>query len=415
MYLPLSSSLLLPFSACPLFWLTTVPPTHHVRNHSRPHCVSIPPPLQQPCHTDTDALSSSITTFVLPAYLSYKALRTNDPAQTHPWLIYFTILSLTLLFESWTIFIIGWIPFYAWIRLFFLLYLVLPQTQGAKILYLDYLEPYIVAHETRIDQFIGETHERLQQMGLGYINVLIEFIRDKILGQKSPQTEQSTQPGGPSYASYAQDLLSRFAMPGARTSQPNPPGTSSASVYSMVSTFAGAAFAGSSSRSAATEAAAIPGSFLDLIPGSNSAEKQTFISAQRERLADMLKTLEKEQQTLDLAYGSAPGHRPPSSGGLKTKSRSEVSFENVDYDEATQHTPGSSPPRPVTEGHRTTSGNWLPAGVSGWFGGGGAASGNNGEERTERPREASKGWTSARDITEEISRGMRSGVDTDRS
>ncbi|KAJ9610122.1 hypothetical protein H2204_015456 [Knufia peltigerae] len=365
---------------------------------------------------------SSITTFLLPAYLSYKALRTNDPAQTHPWLIYFTILNLTLLFESWTIFIIGWIPFYSWFRLFFLLYLVLPQTQGAKILYLDYLEPYIVGHETRIDQFIGEAHERLQQLGLGYIGVLIEFIRDKVLGQKSPQGEHAPRQGaGAGYAGYAQDLLSRFAMPGARTSQPNPPGTSSASVYGMMSTFAGAAFAASSSprsSSAAREAASIPGSLLDNIPGGNTAEKQTFVSVQRERLSNMLKALDKEQQTLDLAYGSAPGQqRPPSSGGLKTKSRSEVSFENVDYDEATQHTPGSTPPRPVTDGRRTTSGNWLPSGVGGWFagsGGSGAAtsSGNtHGDERSERERIISKGWSAARDMTEEITRGMSSGVD----
>lgn len=394
----------------------------------------------------TPSTSRSATTFLLPAYLSYKALRTNDPAQTHPWLIYFTILTLTLLFESWTIFIIGWIPFYSWLRLIFLLYLVLPQTQGAKLLYLEYLEPYIVEHETRIDQFIGETHERLQQLGLGYMNIVIEFLRDKILGQKSPQPEHppTSSGGGAStntYASYAQDLLSRFAMPGARTTQPNPPGTASASVYSMVSNLAGVAFAGTgtttATRSAATEAASIPGSLTDTIPGSTSAEKASYISAQRERLSSLLRALDKEQQTLDLAYGSAPlqSHRPPSSSsgsagvggsGLKTKSRSEVSFENVEYDEAT-HTPGSTPPKLATQpqARRTTSGNWLPAGVSGWFGGGGGATGPSSttphDDRKERDRDTdnlastvSKGWSAARDITEELARGTSSGVDTGR-
>ncbi|KAI1624096.1 jumonji domain-containing protein 1 [Exophiala viscosa] len=384
-------------------------------------------------------LIASATTFLLPAYLSYKALRTNDPAQTHPWLIYFTILTLTLLFESWTIFIIGWIPFYSWLRLIFLLYLVLPQTQGAKLLYLEYLEPYIVDHESRIDQFIGETHARLQQMGLGYMNILIEFLRDKILGQKSPQPEhsqsQSTAGAGTAiYASYASDLLSRFAMPGARTDQPNPQGTTSASVYSAISNLAGAAFAGSSAagapRSAAHEASSIPGSLVDTIPGSTSSEKANYISAQRERLSTLLKALDREQQSLDLAYGSAPTYnRPPSSSsgasGLKTKSRSEVSFENVDYDEATErvHTPGSTPPRLATEppqARRTTSGNWLPAGMGGWFGGGSSTTPHN--DRTERDRgdtdeqssTASKGWSAARDITEEMARGMSSGVDTGR-
>ncbi|EXJ92193.1 hypothetical protein A1O3_00743 [Capronia epimyces CBS 606.96] len=363
-------------------------------------------------------LIASGTTILLPAYLSYKALRTNDPAQTHPWLIYFTILSLTLLFESWTLFIIGWLPFYSWIRLIFLLYLVLPQTQGAKILYLDYLEPYIVHHETRIDQFIGEAHERLQQLGLGYVNVVIEFLREKVLGQKSPQSQEAQQVG---YASYAQDLLSRFTMPGARTNTPTQPGTTSAGVYSIVSHLASSTFAASTSRSAASEAATVPPSLFHDIPGSSSAEKSRYISSQRERLASLLKALDKEQQTIDLAYGSAAGQQSSSagSGGLKAKSKSEQSFENVDYEDAAHTTSSSSasssPPKSAAEGRRTTSGNWIPTGVAGWFGG----NGSGGEDRTEKAKDdlaqrVSQGWSAARDITEEVTRGTSSGVDTGR-
>jgi hypothetical protein len=383
---------------------------------------------------------SSVTTILLPAYLSYKALRTNDPAQTHPWLIYFTILALTLLFESWTLFIIGWIPFYSWFRLIFLLYLVLPQTQGAKVLYLDYLEPYIVHHETHIDQFIGETHDKLQQMGLGYLNIAIEWARDRILGQKSPQQERTAQQAGGGYASYATDLLSRFAMPGARMSTPTQPGATSAGVYGALSNLAGSAFTGQ--RSAAAEAATIniPPSLFESIPGQSTADKSTYISTQRDRLQGLLKALDKEQQNLDLAYGSdsrgskgdgSGGHskRPSSSGsgltmggGLKSKSRSEQSFENVEYDgpddRPNLHVPGAS------QDPRRTSGGWgIPSGVSGWFSGGNApGSGDDGhDDRGERERKrdsgdtltgaASRGWSAARDITEEISRGMSSGYD----
>lgn len=362
-----------------------------------------------------------MTTILLPAYLSYKALRTNDPAQIHPWLIYFTILSLVLLAESWTYFILGWIPFYSWFRLMFMLYLVLPQTQGAKILYLDYLEPYIVGHETRIDEFIGQAHDRLQQLGLGYINIVVEYLREKVLGQKSPQPQQ---PQNANYASYAQDLLSRFSMPGARTSTPTQPGITSAGVYGLVSNLAGAAFSSSqttltsSSRSAAAEASNIPSSLARDIPGGSSAEKSSYIQSQRDRLTSLIRALDSEQQNLDLAYGSAPGQRAPSgSGGLKTKSHSEQSFENVDYDDAT-HTPatsssyGSTPPRPVTDARRSTSGNWVPSGVSGWFAGGDGQSGpqERDDDHSERNR-TSKGWQMARDMTEDIARGMSSGVD----
>jgi hypothetical protein len=405
----------------------------------------------------TDIFLSSITTILLPAYLSYKALRTNDPAQTHPWLIYFTILALTLLAESWTLFIIGWIPFYSWFRLTFLLYLVLPQTQGAKILYLDYLEPYIVHHEQQIDQFIGETHDKLQKMGMGYLNVAIEWARDRILGQKSPQqAPQFRSTAGAGYASYATNLLSQFAMPGARANAPTQPGTSSASMYNTLSSITGAAFSTSvvtytSTRSASQEAAGInipPSLFsFDSIPGSSTAEKSTFISSQRDRLLNLVKQLDKEQQNLDLAYGSDPrGSRPdhsrtpsgnhsastrPSSsgsglaigGGLKTKSRSEQSFENVEYDEADfeERVPGphqSPSPHTGPQDPRRTSSGWIPSGVSGWFGSSPPRGSGSGEDRSERERKrdsgdtlTSRGWSAARDITEEMARGLSSGYD----
>lgn len=293
-------------------------------------------------------------------------------------------------------------------------------------------------HETQIDQFIGETHDKLQQMGMGYLNIAIEWARDKILGQQSPQPQQAgatqqQQVGG--YASYATSLLSQFTMPGARTNAPTQPGTTSAGVYSALSNLAGAAFASPGApRSAAAEAASIPPSLFNFesIPGQSTADKSSFISAQRDRLQGLLKTLDKEQQNLDLAYGSdsrgnnTGGHsnRPSSSGsgltiggGLKTKSRSEQSFENVEYDEAEENLPAGSPPG--MRDPRRTSGGWMPTGVGGWFSGGGGGSGGD-EDRSERQRHrdssdtlsaTSKGWSAARDITEEISRGMTSAYD----
>jgi TB2/DP1, HVA22 family len=328
----------------------------------------------------------------LPAYLSYKALRSHDPAQSHPWLIYFTILSLALLFESWTLFIIGWIPFYPWFRLIFLLYLVLPQTQGAKVLYLNYLEPYIVEHETRIDNFITETHQWLKQMGMGYFNTIIEYIREKILRQESPQQPQAAQ----GYASYAQDLLSRFAMPSARAPM------DAAGIYGMVSGLAGAMAAGRP-RDATSEAASIP-DFMVHDQLGTSADKSKAISAQRERLTYILEALESEQQNIDLAYGT--GLREPKSG-LKAKSKSEQSFENVSYDEASGT--DESVPKKVTD-RRSTSGSWIPTGVSGWLSG----AGNEPAGEKNLSRDGSKGWSAAKDMVDAMAEGSSTGYDRGR-
>lgn len=312
----------------------------------------------------------SATTILLPCYLSYKALRLGDPAQTTPWLIYFIILSLSLLAESWTLFIVGWLPFYSWFRLFFLLYLVLPQTQGAKHLYLTYFEPWILDHERQIDDFIGQTHQSLERMGMGYMNVAIEWIREKILGQASPQSQNvagAPAPGTAGYVNYASDLLSRFAMPAARTSAAPAvqagASAGAAGVFGMLSSAAGAALGAATGPSASTNTLrAVPPSasqqgspvpdthtFLSNLSSMPSDQKSTYITSQRDRLTAMLKALDREQQSVDLAYGGTgvdnlthpqSGRRPPSSHsgsgigtGLFTKSRSEQSFDNIDYDD----------------------------------------------------------------------------------
>ena len=227
-------------------------------------------------------------------------------------------------------------------------------------------------------------------MGLGYVNTLIEFLREKILGQKSPQEPRSAQ----GYSTYAQDLLSRFSMPQARDAAAGDAG----GLYGMVSGFAGAAMTGRG-RDATTEAVKVPDSLVRDLRGSGGAEKTTAISAQRERLTAILKALETEQQNIDLAYGSRPGLNV---AGMKSKSRSEQSFEKVDYDEAADA--GRPSLSSKNSNRRSTSGNWMPSGVAGWFGG--AESHADGKN--------SKGWSAAKDITDAMADARSSGVDRNR-
>lgn len=264
-----------------------------------------------------------------------------------------------------------------------MLYLVLPQTQGAKVIYLDYLEPYIVHHENQIDDFITKAHSQLQAIGFGYIHVLIEFVREKILRQHSPQLPPQ-QTGAGNYASYANDFLSRFVMPQARPSADQPVG----GIYSALSGFASSAMGSSPGRSrglAEQDAAAVPDSLVsDNLGGTQDpAQRAKNISAQRERLNSILKALESEQQNMDLAYGS--------SGGI-SKSKSSTSFVNVDRDDF-------QPPPPVTSTSRQSSGSkWGQAAqaAAGWLGG----------EDKKTGQQSSSGWSAARDITAAIASGF---------
>ncbi|KAI1323868.1 TB2/DP1, HVA22 family-domain-containing protein [Xylariaceae sp. FL0255] len=298
---------------------------------------------------------ASIASFLFPLFASYKALKTSDPAQLTPWLMYWSVLSCALLAESWTEFILVWVPFYSWIRLGFLLWLVLPSTQGARVLYEGYLHPYLEENELAIEEFIASAHDRLKAAGLKYLKQAIEIIRTKAFGL--PPSEVREEPRTAAAAGtpqgYTQALLARFSVPAARWAANNA-GTAGHDFYNLlagaVSAAAGGALSGgqNTARSGTSSASGV------LIPEniSGAAEKMTFIAAQRERLAFMLGALDREaaqlqQQEADRRPGSISfdggqeQSRPTSGHSGLSKSRSEVDFEKIDTPSGTEDEEGS--------------------------------------------------------------------------
>ncbi|KAJ5232372.1 TB2/DP1/HVA22-related protein [Penicillium chermesinum] len=246
-----------------------------------------------------DLLSSVITIF-FPVFASYKALRSSDPSQLAPWLMYWVVLSLILLAESWTVFIIGWFPFYSWIRLFFMAYLVLPQTQGARLLYQDYVAPFLEHHEREIEELIGRSHERARALGLQVFYQAIDLIRQKVLGLP-PQQEAPPSPSGP--AAYAQSLLSRFNLPSAGAA-PAKAGDWYSSLSSVLSSVASAG----TSREAREAELSQSGVLLQQqLQSMTAADKTNFIKNQREALDFLRQKLAEEEHGASREEADADG------------------------------------------------------------------------------------------------------------
>ncbi|CAG7968169.1 unnamed protein product [Penicillium salamii] len=316
-------------------------------------------------------LMSSVITIFFPVFASFKALRSSDPSQLAPWLMYWVVLSVIIWAESWTYFIIGWFPFYSWIRLFFLSYLVLPQTQGARLMYQGYVDPFLAHHEREIEEMIGHTHEKAKALGLQYFYQAIEMIREKVLGLPPQRPETPPQQGGA--ASYAQSLLSRFNIPTAGAA------AASNDWYSVLSSAVGAATSTGRSREAQDEHLSASGTLLQRqMQSMSGAEKAQFISSQRELLDHLRSTLTREEQSTpresendDLAYGVP-----------LRKNRSENSFEVVDNEDL---------------GRRSdfkTSGGWS----TGWF-------------SNEQDSSGSSGTDFAARAIDEIARARATGYD----
>ncbi|KAI0102241.1 TB2/DP1, HVA22 family-domain-containing protein [Nemania sp. FL0031] len=300
---------------------------------------------------------ASIASFLFPLFASYKALKTSDPAQLTPWLMYWSVLSCALLAESWTEFILAWIPFYSWMRLAFLLWLVLPSTQGARVLYEGYLHPYLEENELAIEDFIASAHDRIRAAGVRYLKQAIELIRTRVFNL--PPNEVREEPRAKAAPQgYTQALLARFSVPAAQWAANNA-GAAGHDFYNLLAGAVSAATGGGLSTSAKSDVAARGTLVPDSVGGAQ--EKITFIAAQRERLAIMMGALDREaaelqhneDQRRSAEQSRKPGSmsldgqepsRPPSGysvGSALSKSRSEVDFEKIDAPSGAEEDDGS--------------------------------------------------------------------------
>jgi receptor expression-enhancing protein 1/2/3/4 len=244
--------------------------------------------------------------------------------------------------------------------LFFLLYLILPQTQGARVLYQSHVHPFLQTNEHAIDDFISSAHDRAKAAGVTYLKQLIEAIKTHVLGLPP---REPTPPPTPSTFSYAQSLISRFNLPAARP--PMPTTSTATDFYTLLASAVSAAT--SSSPSSAQRDLSNSGTLIP--PTVRGEERLNFIAAQRERLAILLSALDKEASTLqnektpprvpsmffDGSSGSEEERPKSSMSGLSTR-KSEPDFEKIEAESGAEEADEVR----RREAKRSVSGGWMP-------------------------------------------------------
>ena len=238
--------------------------------------------------------------------------------------MYWVVISCFSLVEYWTFFIVSWVPFYAYIRLFLLSYLVLPQTQGARLIYQSYVHPFLAHYESDIDVFITNAHDRAKAVGLQYLKRAIDFVKQNVLGLQ-PQHPPPPTRG----ETYSQNLLSRFNLPSARQGLAAPAGD----FYGLLSAAIGQVGTGGGSREAQVKEMSRSGT---LIPQGivDNDEKMTFLATQRERLRLLLTALDQEASDLSNEEAIRKDVDSRLGEGIQNnrlqKSRSEADFDTID-------------------------------------------------------------------------------------
>lgn len=87
-----------------------------------------------------------------PMYMSFKALESKEDDDDKLWLTYWVVFAFYKVADEWAELLFFWVPLYYPIKLLFLIYLFAPQTKGAIVLYNKFIRPFIIKHQSKIDE-----------------------------------------------------------------------------------------------------------------------------------------------------------------------------------------------------------------------------------------------------------------------
>lgn len=92
-----------------------------------------------------------VLAYLYPAYMSFKAVRADDPDLHSQWLVYWIVNTAFTVGELFTDQLLTWVPAYYELKIAFVAWLVLPRFKGAAWIYSTLLAPYLTKYEAHID------------------------------------------------------------------------------------------------------------------------------------------------------------------------------------------------------------------------------------------------------------------------
>ncbi|CAE7091794.1 unnamed protein product [Rhizoctonia solani] len=121
---------------------------------------------------------------VYPTYASYKTLskRPTQESDLERWLMYWAVMGFVVGVEMVAEWLIRWIPLYYYLKTMFLMYLALPQTQGATPLYNHRLRPLLEHYEPQIDASMA----RLRSRAYDFVRAKLQELWARIINAPVP-------------------------------------------------------------------------------------------------------------------------------------------------------------------------------------------------------------------------------------
>ncbi|CAN1855499.1 HVA22-like protein k [Linum perenne] len=101
----------------------------------------------------------------MPVYSTFKAIERDDRDEQKKCLVYWSAFGAFSVAEVFTDKILSWFPMYYHVKFAFLIWLQLPSTNGSACLYWNYLRPFLLRHQVRLDH-IAEVLNSIMSLDL---------------------------------------------------------------------------------------------------------------------------------------------------------------------------------------------------------------------------------------------------------
>lgn len=89
---------------------------------------------------------SNMVGFIYPMYATIKAIETPSKADDCDWLMYWVVFGLFCVIENFVELFLYFIPFFYPLKVSFLIWCMLDQFKGAKVVYETAIQPFIKTH-----------------------------------------------------------------------------------------------------------------------------------------------------------------------------------------------------------------------------------------------------------------------------
>ena len=130
-------------------------------------------------------LLTDIVGFLYPAYKSLKSLESAKTSDDKQWLTYWAVLGVFIVLDTYSEFILSYMPSYYLLKFLFVIWLMSPMTRGAQVLYDKVLRNLFLKYEDKVQGLFNTAEDVVDEAAKDALKKGKEMASDPSVIQKA--------------------------------------------------------------------------------------------------------------------------------------------------------------------------------------------------------------------------------------